>query len=416
MSENLKEEFTNKMLSKNWDIDDTIASWKFNGFTPTPPLLDSTPGSTVRQNGREYVNLASISFFGMNGRQDVLSKFCESAQQFGLATAGSRMVQGKMRPHVELESRIAQATSKESAMTFASGLLANYGFINAMSGSIEIGEGVSWDQDDTVFVLDRDCHWSLWKAVEPLKFGRRVFAFPHNDMKRLEKLLKTLQDKRVIVVFESVYSADGSFAPIADIIEISQRYNALTYIDDANGFLVYGEEDSPFHDEYAAAAEATFHMVSLSKAVGAEGGAIAGPKAYIEAFEWFSGTSSFTAQIQPPTASAAVAAMDLIQHDRSIVHRFHDRSNYFRESLEAAGFRLSSTPTYIISVHIGSEIIAERVRNGASELGYLVPVFRYPAVKKGQAGLRLMPHVDHTDDQIDGFVEALCQMRKVHPF
>ena len=114
----------------------------------------------------------------------------------------------------------------------------------------------------------------------------------------------------------------------------------------------------------------------------------------------------------PPQAAAAVRAITLIHEDSAILERFHATVDYFRTSLTEAGFELNPTPAYITTTLIGAESDAEQVREQAHDAGYLVPVFRYPAVQRGRAGLRLMPNIDHTEEHINGFATTLRGLRE----
>lgn len=301
-------------------------------------------------------------------------------------------------------------------MSFASGLLANIGFVHAMSHSIRIADGLSLDLSDTVFIVDRDSHWSIWKAVESLRGSQRLIPYKHNDMDSLESALRQAEGHRPVVIFESVYSADGSVAPVGATVDLAERYGALTFVDDANGFLIYGDPGRPFAAEFDALKRVTFHMVSFSKAVGLEGGGLAGPQEFIEVFEWLSGTSSFTATMLPPAASAAITAIDLIQNDPSIVDGYLQLAANFRQQLIEHDYTVSETPSYITTVHIGADDTAEAVRRDFLAAGYLVPVFRYPAVPRGHAGLRLMLSADHTPEHLAVFVRTLDTLRARYGF
>lgn len=397
--------------SDSWGVRSFCEAVRASGLAAVPPILEGSTSAVVSDGPGEIVNFASCSFLNMHNHPAVLEAFVETAPRFGLATGGSRMVQGKLRPHVDLEAALAAATGKEAAITYASGFLANVGFIHAMSRSMHISKDVSWDVDETVFLLDHNSHWSLWKAVEGLKFGNRVMSFNHNDMVSLERRLQALKGRRAVIIFESIYSDDGSVAPVREIVALAQKYEALTFVDDANGFLVYGPSRFRYAEEFAALEDVTFHMVSLSKAVGLEGGAIAGPAEYITVLEWLSGTSSFTATMLPPQAAAACRAIELIRGDASILDRFHNVVDRFRAALSAANFELNPFPSYITTTRIGAERDAERVRVAARDAGYLVPVFRYPAVKRGHAGLRLIPNIHHTDEHISGLTRMLSRIR-----
>lgn len=227
-------------------------------------------------------------------------------------------------------------------MSFASGLLANIGFVNAMTSASKLARDLlRLDVPETVFVLDRDCHWSLRKAVEALPYRERVFFFEHNDPESLREILAGLAGTLAVVMFESVYSSDGSVAPVGSIIDVAEEFGALTFVDDANGFLVYGAPGRPFYHEFEAMRRVTFHMVSFSKAVGLEGGGIAGPTEFIAAFEYLAGTSSFTATMLPPAAHAGTHVIKKIQNEPGIVDEYLARADSFRLELLRHGCTLN---------------------------------------------------------------------------
>jgi len=267
-----------------------------------------------------------------------------------------------------------------------------------------------------VFVLDRDCHWSLWNPVLKLKFGSQVFAFNHNDSQSLEQVLKTINSKKIVVIFETVYSSDGSIAPIDQILMICERYGALSYVDDANGFMVYGTSDRQFYKEYQAITRATFIMVSFSKALGIEGGAISGPTEFVKSFEILSGTSLFTATMQPPTAATNLEIIKYLQSNPKIIDNYLERCSRLRETLINLDFHLNPTPSYITSILIGDDQVAEKLRRELLEIGYCVPMFRYPAVERGKAVIRLILNKRHTESEIEMFVKTLEKTRDRYKF
>lgn len=394
---------------KHWPFADFLAAGKGLGLTD-PPVIDGPAGPTVVRDGRTLANFASINFLNLQDRADVQRHFLDGIARYGLTTGGSRMTQGICRPHLELERELCAVTGKERAISFASGLLANLGFVHAMTHHMNLGQGWEIDNQDAVFVLDRDAHWSLWKAVENLTYGRQLFAFRHNDPADLNRILSRLEGKKTVVVFESVYSADGTVAPIGTLLDLCERHHALSYVDDANGFLLYGAENRPFAAEFDALRRADFVMVSFSKAVGLEGGAIAGPADPMLAFELLSGTSMFTAAMQPPTASTATRIMHLLRTEPAIVDGYLRRVAVFRERLAEIGFPPHSTPSYLISVPAGDDATAVELKESFLARGYLVPVFFYPAVPRNKPLLRLILNAGHTEEHLDGFLHTLADL------
>jgi 8-amino-7-oxononanoate synthase len=383
---------------------------------PEVPVMDGMSGSRIRRDGKELINLAGINILGLQEDQKFIELFCDQVRKYGLSTGGSRLTQGVCRPHLELEQKMSQIFGKEYTLTFGTGALANIGFINAMTATFGFDADVTIDNRNVVFVLDRDCHWSLWNPVSKLKFGSEVFAFKHNDPEDLEQTLRQIKSNKVVVVFETVYSSDGSMAPVAKLLDVCERYGALSYVDDANGFMIYGTQNRPFYEDYQALPKATFIMVSFSKAIGIEGGAISGPTEFVKSCEILSGTSLFTATMQPPTAAMNLAIIEHLQNHPEIMDNYLDRCSRLRATLKDEGFRLNSMPSYVTSIHIGRDEVAEQVRRDLLEMGYCVPVFRYPAVSRGQAIVRLMLNNQHTESNINGFVEALKKVRDRHHF
>jgi 8-amino-7-oxononanoate synthase len=398
-----------------WGFSDFVRAGRSTGLVYRPPVADGpTCGAVLQRSGRDLLNLASINLLAPQTMPDVRETFHEAAEAYGLVTGGSRMTQGICRPHRELEELLAKATSKEEAITFATGLLANIGFANAMTTNFTLSHSCQLANQDVVFVLDHDSHWSLWKGVSHLKMGKRLFSFRHNDPESLERVLRAHQGEKVVVVFETIYSSDGSVAPIRALLKVCEHYGALSYADDANGFLIYGPANRPFSAEFAAISRATFHMVSFSKAIGMEGGGIAGPGDAITALEWSSGTSIFTAAMQPPTAATAYKMAELLLTDPSVVDHYLDRVRRFRERLLELGCVLNDTPSYITSIFIGDDETAAQARDAFFERGFCVPVFRYPAVRYNKAIIRVILNNSLTDEQVDRFllaVEAVkCQL------
>ncbi|MBP2474478.1 7-keto-8-aminopelargonate synthetase-like enzyme [Crossiella equi] len=401
------------------------AQWPFAQFLSTaetvnakvdPPVVDGVVGPTIVQNGRELVNFASINFLNMHQRPEVRDYFISAVHSYGLTTGGSRMTQGIGRAHLEMEQEICRVTGKERAISFATGLLANFGFLNAMTKYLDLGDGWSCDNSDAVVVMDRHAHWSLLKAAEHLRHGKTLHTFRHNSPEDLEKVLKRVNATKCVVVFESVYSADGSVAPMGELIDICERYGALSFVDDANGFMLYGTDNRPFAAEFEAMRRATFIMMSFSKAVGIEGGAIAGPAEAVNAFEILSGTSMFTAAMQPPTAATVGHLIRKLDTDPSIVDNYLARVARFRARLTEIGAPPFDTPSYITSVLVGRDETAELVREAFVEKGFLIPLFMFPAVKRNQAVLRLIINNDHTDEQLESFLSTLAELKAKYDF
>lgn len=403
----------------------SLAEWNFASFIRAAhaesllydiPILDSPANATIHLGQRELVNFAGINFLGLQQEEEVVSHFIEATRKYGLVTGGSRLLQGVCQAHQQVEDLLCRITGKERAITFASGLLANLGFLHAMSTHFRKSSACSIDNRDTIFVLDRDSHWSLRKGVERFPLNQQLFYFRHNDPVHLAEVLAGLSGAKVVVVFESVYSSDGGIAPIGTLLDVCERYGVVSYIDDANGFLIYGPKHRPFAQEFAQLQRATFIMVSFSKSVGLEGGAIAGPAEAIRAFELLAGTSIFTAAMQPPTASTAYIIMRKLLEYPRFIDDYLAHVSRFRHRLLEIGCVLNPVPTYITSISLGDDEKVEPVRRELLERGYLVAVFHYPLVKFNHAVIRIIPNLRHTAGQMDDFIETMQYVKHKYSF
>ncbi|WP_405162987.1 pyridoxal phosphate-dependent aminotransferase family protein [Nocardia sp. NBC_01499] len=402
----------------------TLPGWNFDKFAEGiraagitgPPVSNVIPGAT---HGTDTLvsNFASVNMLNLQRRDDVMNCLLAATKKYGLASGGSRTVQGISPGHLAMEATVAEYLQKEAAISFGTGTLANIGFINAMSGTHSYMPGVAMVNRDVVFVYDRDAHWSLWKAVEGLKFGERIFSFKHNSAENLEEVLKGLPGKRVVVVFESVYSIDGTVGPMHELVDVCQRYGAVSYVDDANGFLLYGAPHRKFAQEYAGMRRADFIMVSMKKAVGLEGGLIAGPANAILSFELLSGTGSFTAGMSAPAAAGTDYITKLLAYDEpEIVDGYLAKVDDFRKMLVDAELPITDTETCFSSLVIGDERRCVELFHAYLEEGIRVPPYLYPAARRGQAVLRIIINAAHTDEQLHNFIEVSKKLRDKNLF
>ncbi|MFI7123163.1 aminotransferase class I/II-fold pyridoxal phosphate-dependent enzyme [Amycolatopsis sp. NPDC049868] len=392
--------------------------WPFTDFLTTgtglrlaaPPVVDGPVGPTVVHDGRTLINFASTNFLNLQARTDVRQHFLDGITRYGLTTGGSRATLGICRPHLELERELCRVTGKDRAISFASGLLANVGFAHTMTNHLNLGQGWEIDNQDAMFVLDRDVNWSLWKAVEKLRYGRQLFPFRHNDPADLDRALSTLEGKKDRRGLRKRLLLRRHGRPDRRAARLCEQHQALSYVDNANGFLLYGGQGRPFTTEFDALRRADFVMVSFSKSVGLEGGAIAGLADPLLAFELLSGTSMFTGAMPPPTASTAPQVMHLLRTKPEIVDDYLRQVAGFRVRLDEIVCPPRATPSYLISVPADDDATAVELKESFLERGYLVPVFFYPAVSRNKPHLRLTLNSGHTEEHREGFLDTFADL------
>lgn len=397
----------------------TLAQWKFSEFASGladlgfngPPISDLMPGAVQGREGSRITNFAPVNFLNLQRRSDVMDVVIDATRTYGLAGGGSRATQGVTVAHEKMEHALSAYHGKEATISFGTGALANIGFTQMITSHQVFNPELQLDNSDVVMVFDRDSHWSLWKGVERLKYGERLFSFKHNSAAHLEEVLQGLLGRRVCVVFESVYSIDGTVAPMHDLVDVCERYGAISYVDDANGFLVYGPSHRKFHAEYQGMLRATFIMVSMKKAVGVEGGAISGPRDAIAALEP-GGTAMFTSGMSAPAAAATSYIVDLLaKREPDLIDDYLSRVVQFRKRLLEAEMPVYETDTCFTSIEVGDEQKAFEVYHAYLELGFQVPIYAYPAARRKHAVLRIILNAGHTEDQLDQFFVASRTVR-----
>lgn len=400
----------NRLNPNDWGFADFASGMREVGCD-RPPFSDVMPGPMQGIGDDKVINFAPVNFLNLQRRDDVMEVIVDATRRLGIASGGSRATQGVSVEHQRMEAALADYHGKAACVSFGSGALANLGFTQMITANQAFNSTLALDNSDVVMVFDRDSHWSLWKGVEALTYGDRLFSFKHNNAEHLESVLKDLGGRRACVVFESVYSLDGTVAPMHDLVDVCERYGALSYVDDANGFLIYGPAHRHFHREYLGLLRATFIMVSMKKAVGVEGGAICGTNDSTIALEP-GGTAMFTAGMSAPAAAATTYIVDLLsQREPQIVDNYLAKVDAFRARLLADGMPVYRTNTCFTSIEIGDERLAFEVYHAYLDEGIHLPIYAYPAAKRKKAVLRIIINDCHTEEQIDRFFDVSSRIR-----
>ena len=184
-------------LDEIWGLSRFVQGTKDEGFYHRVLATTKPVGPMISYQNEDFVNFASINILDSHQEKDVMEHFHKACEIYGLTTGGSRVTQGVSEANLEMEKEVCRVTGKERAISFASGLLANIGFLQAMSCKFQFSSSCYIDNSDAVFILDRDCHWSLWKGVSHLAFGRQLFYFQHNDAAALNRVLAKLSKRHL---------------------------------------------------------------------------------------------------------------------------------------------------------------------------------------------------------------------------
>lgn len=346
-------------------------------------VLDSAQGPRVRLDGREMVNFSSNDYLGLAAHPLLGETAARAARDFGFGSGASRLICGTLRPHVDLEEKIAESKGAEAALAFGSGFAAGSGIVPALVGP---GDHV---------VLDKLSHACLVDGARAS--GATLRVFPHNRPDVLDAMLGKIRagsaGTRILVVTESIFSMDGDRCPLGELVRVKDNHGALLLLDEAHATGVIGPGGRGLAAALGVSARVDFQMGTLSKALGCHGGFVAARRAWIDLI--YNRARSFIFATAPPVpvVAAAVAALEISLSAEGDARR----ERLGKNSATLAGVLGQSVhpDSPIVPVLVRAADAAVAMADGLAESGILVPAIRFPTVPKGSARLRFTATAAH---------------------
>jgi 8-amino-7-oxononanoate synthase len=364
--------------------------------------LESASEPEVILDGRRVLCLASNNYLGLAAHPDVGDAAAEAARKYGAGAGSARLVTGGLVLHDELEARLAAFKGTEAALLFSSGYLANLGTVSALVGP---GDAVFSDSLNHASIID-GCRLS--KAD--------VHVYRHADADDLARRLgawrrTTGPAARALVVTDSVFSMDGDVAPLADIVDACERHGAVAMVDEAHATGVVGPGGRGAVAGAGLEGRVGVVMGTLSKSLGAAGGFIAG-SADLCAFLCNRARSFvFDTALPPPTAAAALAALDILEREPERPVRARRLAARLATGLRTAGYEVPDPAAAVLPVVVGAPEAAVGLSARLLDAGVLVTAIRPPSVPEGTSRLRATVMATHTDVQIDRAIAAFAAAR-----
>ena len=359
--------------------------------------IESIQSNRVTIEGREYLNFSSNDYLGLAAHPALGQAAKDAVEQFGVGSGASRLVCGSLGPHHELETALADWLGAESALVFSSGFAAAQGLLTTLLG-----------QGDVV-ILDKKSHASMIDAAK--LSGATLRVFRHNDLENLEQRLQWAAEHggRVMVATETVFSMDGDRAPLAEIVELKDRYGAWLMLDEAHALGCHGEDGSGLAKRLAKRIE--IRMGTLGKAVGSAGGFICGSRGLVELLVNKARSFIFSTAPSPSVSAAAVAGLKLIHgaEGESRREQLCQRVEELRCGVESLGWRIPDEPGAILPLIVGGEAKALAMMGQLREAGFFIPAIRYPTVGRNEARLRVTVSACHSSDDVQALLEALAR-------
>jgi len=373
--------------------------------------LESAAAPVVEMEGARRIMLGSNNYLGLTGDPRVIEAAHEAIRRYGTGVTGSRLLNGTLDLHLELEAELAGWLQTEDAIVFTTGHQANLGAIGTILGP-----------QDTV-VVDSGDHASILDGV--LLSRAKLRAFRHNRLDLLEKRLAQAEADGggILVVVDGVFSMEGDVAPLVEIADLAERFGARLMVDEAHGLGVLGERGAGASELLGVEERVDLRMATFSKSLASCGGVIAGPADVIDFLRIQSRPFLFTASGVPAAVGAALAATRICRsgEGRELFARVLDNGRYLNEGLRASGFHVvdpvalpdgTRVATPIVPVLVADDWKAALLWKQLYEAGVYVNVALHPAVPPGGALLRTSVMATHSRAVLDEALEAFADVKR----
>jgi 8-amino-7-oxononanoate synthase len=382
-------------------LEERLAALQAQGLS-NPFLLanDAVRQRTARVAGRDVVNFTSFDYLGLAGHPDVARAAKEAIDRFGTSASASRMVGGNNTLLDALDAELATFLGTERAVVFPCGYGTNASVFNHL-----FGEG-------DLILYDELAHNSIVQGAGASKAGKR--SFRHNDHAQLDALLRDLrpQYRRVVVAIEGVYSMDGDYPDLPRFIDVKKRHDALLYVDEAHSLGTMGAGGRGICEFFGVdPADGDLWMGTISKALGAGGGYLAGGERLIRYLGYTTPAFVFSTACSPPNAAAALEGLRVIRREPWRVSQLRERSELFLKLAHDCDLDTGpSGDTPVIPIILGSSTRAIRVSQLLLDRGINARPILYPAVREAAARVRFFLTAEHTEEQIVRAVETLAEV------
>jgi len=358
------------------------------GMYPYFSPIQKVRGNTVRVDGKKMIMVGSNNYLGLLDYPRVQRAARKAVTKYGVATCGSRFLNGTLDIHVELEKRLAGFLGKEDALVFSTGFQTNLGIISTIAG-----------KDDVVFA-DRGDHASIVDACR-LSFAT-VHKFKHNDMNDLERLIAS-EEKETgkLIVIDGVFSMEGDLSNLPEIVKIAKKYDAKILVDDAHGVGIMGKNGRGTAEHYGLEHEIDLVMGTFSKSFASLGGYIAGERKVIQYIKHHARSLIFSASMTPSSVATVLATLEVVETEPERRERLWDITKKMKSGFEEMGYHTGPTETPIIPVIVGNDELTFMLWKMLRNDGIFTNPVIYPAVPKEQTLIRTSYSASHTEIELN---------------
>ena len=374
-------------------LDDELNALRAQGLSRPLRVLDGEQAARLSIDHRSVVNLSSNNYLGFTTHPRLRKRALDALKAFGVGSGSVRTIAGTMQIHMELERRLASFKRTEAAVVFQSGFTANAGTVAALLGR------------EDVIVSDELNHASI---IDGARLSRAAIkVFPHRDVAAARAILAALpRPQRTLLVTDGVFSMDGDLGALPGLCDLAEEFGCIMMVDDAHASGVFGAAGRGTIDHFGLHGRVDVQVGTLSKALGALGGYVAGSRSLVEFLYRRGRPFLFSTSHPPSVAATCLAALDVLESEPQWMERLWQNTRFFKSGLHALGFDIGSSESPITPVIVGDGALAMRFSDRLFEAGVFAQGIAFPTVARDKARVRTIVTATHTQADLEFALDA----------
>jgi glycine C-acetyltransferase len=374
-----------------------LDSLKQQGLYRQLRILEGEQTPKARFDHRQVVNLSSNNYLGLTTHPRLREAALEATRRLGVGSGSVRTIAGTMEIHMELERRLAAFKKTEAVVVFQSGFAANAGTVAAVLTK------------DDVVVSDELNHASI---IDGSRLSRATIkVFPHKDVDAARAVLRQLPAaQRKLLITDGVFSMDGDVGALPELCALAEEFGCIMMVDDAHASGVFGKNGRGTIDHFGMHGRVDIQVGTLSKAVGALGGYVAGSRTLIDFLYHRARPFLFSTSHPPSVAASCIAALDVLEQEPAIIDRLWENTRFFKAGLQSLGFNTGLSESPITPVIVGEGALAMKLSDRLFEEGVFAQGIAYPTVARDKARVRTIVTATHTRDELQFALDTFAKV------
>jgi glycine C-acetyltransferase len=362
-------------------------------------ILEGEQQATATFDQRQVVNLSSNNYLGLTTHPRLRERALEATRTLGVGSGSVRTIAGTMAIHMELEARLARFKKTEAVVVFQSGFAANAGTVAALLTK------------DDVVVSDELNHASI---VDGSRLSRAAIkVFPHKDAAEARKIVAALPaGQRALLITDGVFSMDGDLGALPELCDLAEQFGCIMMVDDAHASGVFGRNGRGTIDHFGLHGRVDVQVGTLSKAIGALGGYVAGSRALVDFLYHRARPFLFSTSHPPAVAAACIAAIDVLEQEPQIIDALWENTRFFKSGLQALGFDTGLSESPITPVIVGDGALAMKLSDQLFAKGVFAQGIAFPTVPRGKARVRTIVTATHTRSALQFALDVFAAVGK----